>query len=70
MGPLVTVAMSWIIQGLSDGKGTDAVGICSIYRLFINVMNLYIFCRFCLPIIFPVKWVRQGSTFTKGSALS
>jgi len=43
----VTVAISWIIQGLSDGKGTDAVGICSIHRLFISAMNLCVSCRFC-----------------------
>lgn len=61
VGAPVTVAISWLIQGLSDGKGTDAVGICSIHRLFINVL---------LPIVFPVKWVRQGSTFTNGIEVS
>lgn len=45
MGAPVTVGISWIIQSLSDGERTDAVGICSTHRLFINVMNLYISCR-------------------------
>lgn len=43
----VTVAVSWIIQGHSVGKGTDAVGIWSIHRLLINVMDSYVSCRFC-----------------------
>lgn len=40
MGPPVAAAMSFIIQGLSDGEGTDAVGILSTDSLFISVMNL------------------------------
>lgn len=43
----MAAAMSFIIQGLSDGKGTDAVGILSTDRLFISVMDLYISYRFC-----------------------
>lgn len=47
MEPPVAAAMSFITQGLSDGEETDAVGIFSIDRLFISVMNSYISYRFC-----------------------
>lgn len=68
MGPPVAAAMSFIIQGLSDGEGTDAVASSA---LTVHQCHEFIpLLQVLLSTALPVKWVRQGSSFPKGTAVS